>query len=325
MASGKMCTSSAIRAPSFSPTVVVPMNLSLPMSAMLACWMPTTTKLSASLMVMLCPLRALTVSILPSSFSTVPRILTGGFAGAWATAVAEKTAISRAVMARIMGYLRGGWEEQLTPNGRSLFRKPRKKQARQFLGAELAAEVARPAARVPHQGIDRMLYRALGLRKALIIGFPCQPAQEHPGRQHEGKRVGKVLAGDVRRRAVLGLSHAVAFARVDRRREAEAARELRGLVRKDVAVHVGGHDDVEARGVAHQQRRHRIDQLLFIRNIGALLRNVSYFAQKQTFRDFQYVDLVHRRHLAPAGAAPARTRPPRPPARPPPGPPPPGA
>src|SRR6266446_5720085 len=58
---------------------------------------------------MLWPLLALMVSLVPSIFSTVPRILTGGL-GAWATATADTAAISNAAdvtLVRIMGSPRG--------------------------------------------------------------------------------------------------------------------------------------------------------------------------------------------------------------------------
>src|SRR5438552_1473174 len=90
MFSGKMWTSSATSEPSRWPTVVVPMNLPLAMSSTLAFVIPITTKLSASFTFMLSPLRAFTVRIWPSSDWTVPRILTGGFAGAWAQAAAAR-------------------------------------------------------------------------------------------------------------------------------------------------------------------------------------------------------------------------------------------
>src|SRR3954469_9927139 len=65
--------------------------------------MPTTAKLSASLTFMVWPLRALTVSMLPSSFSTVPRIRTGGLAGACAKATADTATSVNAATARIIG------------------------------------------------------------------------------------------------------------------------------------------------------------------------------------------------------------------------------
>src|SRR5207302_3242151 len=102
MFSGKMCTSSATSAPSRWPTVVVPMNLPLAMSATLAFVIPITTKLSASVTFMRSPLRAFTVRFLPSSDSTVPRILTGGLAGAWAAATVQRAASRTAAMVRIM-------------------------------------------------------------------------------------------------------------------------------------------------------------------------------------------------------------------------------
>src|SRR6266853_59164 len=49
------------------------------------------------------PLLVLMVRFVPWIFSTVPRILTGGLAGAWATATADTAAISNAARVRIMG------------------------------------------------------------------------------------------------------------------------------------------------------------------------------------------------------------------------------
>src|SRR5258708_30877880 len=53
-------------------------------------------------MVTFWPLLVLMVRFVPSIFSTVPRILTGGLAGAWATATADTAAISNAARVRIM-------------------------------------------------------------------------------------------------------------------------------------------------------------------------------------------------------------------------------
>src|SRR6267142_1652039 len=120
MFSGKMCTSSATSEPSRWPTVVVPMNLPLAISSTLAFVIPMTTKVSASFTFTLSPLRAFTVRIWPSTDSTVPRVLTGGLAGAWATAAAETAASSIAAMVRIMG-VSFSLTEQLTRQCGSLF------------------------------------------------------------------------------------------------------------------------------------------------------------------------------------------------------------
>src|SRR3954469_2848751 len=98
MLSGKMCTSSATSAPSFWPTVVVPMYLPLPMSAMLALATPTTTTLSGTLTFIDSPLRALTVSRLPAICSSVPRMRVG----AWARTAVETAVTTRAAIERIM-------------------------------------------------------------------------------------------------------------------------------------------------------------------------------------------------------------------------------
>src|SRR6267378_512790 len=102
MFSGKMCTSSATSAPSRCPTVVVPMNLPLVISAMLALVMPMTTTLSGTLIFIVSPLRALTVSTLPSTFSSVPRIRVGALAGACASAAAQPPMSASVASVRIM-------------------------------------------------------------------------------------------------------------------------------------------------------------------------------------------------------------------------------
>src|SRR5712691_6907069 len=70
---------------------------------------------------MLWPLLALMVRLVPSIFSTVPRILTGGLAGACATATADTAGISNAAMARIMGTPFRVSDTAQTREARSLF------------------------------------------------------------------------------------------------------------------------------------------------------------------------------------------------------------
>src|SRR5258706_635332 len=98
MLSGKMCTSSATSTPSRWPTVVVPMNLPLPMSAMLALVMPMTTTLSGTLTFIASPPRALTVRTLPSTCSSVPRMRVG----AWARTAVDTAAMTTAAIERII-------------------------------------------------------------------------------------------------------------------------------------------------------------------------------------------------------------------------------
>src|SRR5712692_5034653 len=70
---------------------------------------------------MLWPLLALMVRLVPSILSTVPRILTGGLAGAWATATADTAASSNAAMVRIMGTPFRVNDKAQTREARSLF------------------------------------------------------------------------------------------------------------------------------------------------------------------------------------------------------------
>src|SRR6266850_1093512 len=117
MLSGKMCTSSATSTPSRWPTVVVPMNLPLPMSAMLALVMPMTTTLSGTLTFISSPPRALTVRMLPSTCSSVPRMRVG----AWARTAVDSAAMTTAAIERIM--LVSGWTTSANIRQRGLFRK----------------------------------------------------------------------------------------------------------------------------------------------------------------------------------------------------------
>src|SRR6266850_4773902 len=117
MLSGKMCTSSATSTPSRWPTVVVPMNLPLPMSAMLALVMPMTTTLSGTLTFISSPPRALTVRMLPSTCSSVPRMRVG----AWARTAVDSAVMTTAATERIM--LVSGWTTSANIRRRGLFRK----------------------------------------------------------------------------------------------------------------------------------------------------------------------------------------------------------
>ena len=94
---------------------------------------------------------------------------------------------------------------------------------------------------------------------------PCQPQQQRR-REHERERVGDVLAGDVRRRAVRRLRHRVPSPGIERAAEAEAAGQFGRQVGQDVAEHVGRDHDVEAPRRAHHMRHHRIDDELVERD-----------------------------------------------------------
>src|SRR5262245_53045014 len=75
------------------------MNLPLPMSAMLALAMPMTTTLSGTLTFNISPLRALTVSVLPSTCSSLPRMRVS----VCASSAVDGGITAIAAMERIMG------------------------------------------------------------------------------------------------------------------------------------------------------------------------------------------------------------------------------
>ncbi len=170
-----------------------------------------------------------------------------------------------------------------------------------------------PRSAVRHSG------RAITASSARSISSPArsrrvaaaalaEPGEQHAGRTDQRGRVGEVAARDVGRRAVLGLRQRMRLARIDRGGEAEAAGDLGGLVGQDVAEHVGGDDHVERARVAHQQRRHGVDDTLLVGDVGVVLRHRAHALEKQAVGHAQHVGLVHRRHLAAAAGGEAECR-----------------
>src|SRR5258705_216926 len=72
-------------------------------------------------MVTLRPSLVLMVRFVPWIFSTVPRILTGGLAGAWATATADTAAISKAARGGVMGAPLRGKKNRESKRGGNYF------------------------------------------------------------------------------------------------------------------------------------------------------------------------------------------------------------
>ena len=90
-------------------------------------------------------------------------------------------------------------------------------------------------------------------------------------------------------------AHSV-VAGVDRAGEPEAARELGGEVGEDVGVEVGREHHVEALRVAHQLRRHRVDDDLLELHVRELLRHRAHCVEEQAVGDAKDVRLVHGGH-----------------------------
>ena len=93
MLGGNTVTSSALSVPSACGIAAEPMKLPGLMSPICALLTPITLASALSTTVTSCPSRALSVRLLPSTFSTVARMRVGG-AGAWATAAPAISAIS---------------------------------------------------------------------------------------------------------------------------------------------------------------------------------------------------------------------------------------
>src|SRR5262245_35189413 len=111
-----MCTSRAASAPLRSPSLLLPLYLPSPISAICALETPTTVKLSASLTATILPSGTLTVITLFSSFSTVPRTRAGG-GGVWAKVARAKAASSIPAKIRFMGVSFESWAIVAAPDG----------------------------------------------------------------------------------------------------------------------------------------------------------------------------------------------------------------
>ena len=137
--------------------------------------------------------------------------------------------------------------------------------------------------------------------KARIVAPFAQPGQQHGGRADQRGGIGAVLPGDVGRGAVLRLRHCVVGAGIERFGKTEAAGDLGGFVRKNVTEHVGRDDDVKRARVAHQQRRHGVDDLLLAFDLRIARRDRARAFEEEPVGDAQHVRLVHRDHvIAPA-------------------------
>ncbi len=125
----------------------------------------------------------------------------------------------------------------------------------------LARQVRRPPARVERR-MDGPFDRLGDVRPSE------RPAGEHRGRQDRPDRVGAVLAGEMRSRAVDRLvqpERAVVrppLAERRRRQQPERSGKDARLVRQDVAEQVLGHEHVELGGALDEEHRARVDELV---------------------------------------------------------------
>ncbi len=128
---------------------------------------------------------------------------------------------------------------------------------------------------------------------------------QHHGRgQQQCGRVGHVLAGDIRRRAVYGLEDGGIGADVRARRHAQAPHQPGYQVGQDVAEQVGRDQHVELPRVEHQLHRAGIDDDRVQLELALVLALVQVQAglQEDAGQRLHDVRLVHDRHLlAPGG------------------------
>ena len=124
-----------------------------------------------------------------------------------------------------------------------------------LLGLGLTAKIRAQELALLEVGIDSSVDLGRGL---LLV-----EELEHERSRAEGSDgVGDALALDVRGRAVAGLTDGEALANVGGGDETERADESSGAVGEDVAVKVGGDDDVVGLGLAEELVNHGVDNLL---------------------------------------------------------------
>src|SRR5215813_9513952 len=99
-------------------------------------------------------------------------------------------------------------------------------------------EVRCSGRRILDQGINRLLDYHRAACKAFKLAGTCNPIKQHRGGKHQGGGIGSILTGEVWRRSMLGLRHAVRVAGVDGCAETETPREFRGFIGEDVTEHV---------------------------------------------------------------------------------------
>ena len=121
-----------------------------------------------------------------------------------------------------------------------------------FLRAEGAADIGRPLTVADGLCDRRLDCRGLAARAEIV--------EHHRRRQDRADRIGHVLPGERRRRAVHRLEHRrPAGMEIARRSQPQSALQRRAEVRDDVTEEVVGDDDLELRGILDQEQRERID------------------------------------------------------------------
>ena len=136
------------------------------------------------------------------------------------------------------------------------------------------------------------------------VGFGEAEVIQHESQGEDGRqRVGDVLAGVFGRGAVHGFEHGGAL-RVDvaRRRQAQAALQLRPQIRDDVAEHVAGHDDLELFRAFHHLHGQGIHVQVLLFDIRVLGADLLERAQPEVVPEAQRIALIrHGDFRAPFG------------------------
>ena len=119
-------------------------------------------------------------------------------------------------------------------------------------------------------------------------------AQHHAGREDRRQRVGHALSGDVGRRAVHGFEQTLAGGvERGRRQHPDRAGQHGCEVGQDVTEHVGGDEDIELLGRAHELHRGIVDIHVRQLDIGIFrCEAVDQFAPQ--LADLEHVGLVDR-------------------------------
>ena len=140
--------------------------------------------------------------------------------------------------------------------------------------------------------------RGVDAARRVVLADVAQ--HQHAGEDHR-HRVGDVLAGDVRRRAVHRLEHRALFADVGAGRHAEAADEAGGEIGDDVAEEVRQQQAVKGLRLDHQFHAQRVDDPGVALNARVVLRHVLPRLQEQAVGHFHDIGLVADGHFSAPG------------------------
>ena len=151
--------------------------------------------------------------------------------------------------------------------------------------------------------MDAVLHRAQpGVVRVLGRLRLTDVVQHQDGGEEKPARIGHVVAGAARRRAVDRLEHRADLADVGRAGQTDRARDLRRDVRQNVAVQIRHHDHLEGLGRIGHLRRADVDDPVLFLDLGVLGTDLVEHLVEQA------VGHLHDVVLGEAGHLPATVR-----------------